>query len=1190
MKKIKLTALCSLAYAFIASLTLTACPLDKYIPEIPGINNPSADNSSITDETAPVITVEGEKEYLVPFGATFTLPKITALDDVDSELTHSVKVYHGEEEITLDNYSFVADKAGEYTIEVVATDKSGNQAKETLSVKATSENEINSFDDQLRIDNVKKKGFVNLSLNTDPSFIRYGEGSLKMEIVEHTALGWPGVIVQDLPISDISDYYSLSFWLYNDGTDDITIYLHRNEVDKNAKQVIAAKTWTKVEIVGRKYDNVFSAMPESGLEPEVGTCDDLKCFTFHFVNPANTSTFNLYMDDLIVNTEPVYDTLDIEADVQHPVKGVAYTMPDANVYFGGEEVEAEISYKVYDEKYNEIALTDNSLVFEKTGKYILSITAEYSGLISTRNYMIVCAQARAENEIEFFESADCLNFFTSPHLTVSYNTQHYHNANNSTGSLKIHSTQSVWPYVVMNDLPHADLENVAYIYFYAKTDYEIQAGQKAYLGIRDGGRGKVLSRLALSNDWQCFAFTKEQLANLGVTTLNGLQFSVELYDLSNPVNQGGWCPVLFNTYIDNFSIGTIAEPTEKEENVVLDFANYRDLDGITSSYTTFNFSDLDKTLNGLGSMKVSAAAKWPEMTFGSYFSKFSLDGVKNLVVEAFVPYVAEGHYVRIGANDSNYQRVTAADAGKWVSLYIPVEALLKTGTGTLENVKLNLARHDGTTWINLDDVYIGKIWLDYEGKPQVKPEKVEFTGAETAADLYMFSVKNDQYECSLTNDSNFVIEGANSIQLKAIPRWPSYYFTQQFIDWLTEKGYETFTFEMYIDNASSKANVTMTEGAIYSAAPVCDQWVTVTLNVADLSTKTYLQFNKNVAEALCVYIDNFKFYMPNEEPENPKVEPDEPKDPVEPETPEPSQMSAVAYDFNTEEQASAVVHAGNNVGQIVELGGDNALKFVLTSGAWSAMYLATAIDEKYTAANVNYLYLELYIDATLDTTAGDFVRFTYYTWNGTAFAEKFIDSYIQPKTWTTVRIPVLEGTPKLSEIKFLFPMKRSGTWSSIGQAEGEALYIKEIGVIANNVALSDFTGAESNADLAMFSVKNEDYRVMLNSNSAFVKEGNSSLRLTATPKWPQFFFTEGFINWLKAEGYTSFTFEMYIDGSSGNTLTGVEGVISGHTKLNEWQTVTVDVSTLVAGTSKIQINKNAATAMDIYLDNFVFIK
>ena len=65
---------------------------------------------------------------------------------------------------------------------------------------------------------------------------------------------------------------------------------------------------------------------------------------------------------------------------------------------------------------------------------------------------------------------------------------------------------------------------------------------------------------------------------------------------------------------------------------------------------------------------------------------------------------------------------------------------------------------------------------------------------------------------------------------------------------------------------------------------------------------------------------------------------------------------------------------------------------------------------------------------------------------------------------------------------------------------------------------------------------------------------------------------------------------MYIDGSSGNTLTGVEGVIAGHTKLNEWQTVTVDVSTLVAGTSKIQINKNAATAMDIYLDNFVFIK
>ncbi len=1164
MKKSRIITLSSLICIFILCLTLSAC-----------ITNVDQFSSEEPDTVAPVITVEGESEYLIPFGSIFTLPKITALDDKESELTHDIKVYCEGEEVALENYSFVAEKAGVHTVEITVKDSAGNQSQETITVNVTGENEINTFDDQLRIDNVSTKGFTDISLNTDPAYVRYGEGSLKLEVSEHVSTGWPGIVVNNLPISDISGYYSVSFWIFNDGTDDITLFLHRNEIDASAKFEVIAKAWTKIEVIGRKYDNVFTAMQGDGAEPEVGGCEDLKCFTFHFTNPANTPTFNIYVDHLVVNTEAVYDTLEIEADVIHPVKGVAYDMPATEVYYGGEKVEASVTYTIYDKDYNKIEFDGNSHVFENTGKYVLSISADYNGLIGTRNYMIVCANARAENEIEFFESEDCLNFFTSPHLTVSYSTEQHHSANGSTGSLKIHSSPSVWPYVVMNDLPHADLENVAYIYLYAKTDYALKEGQKAYLGLRDGGRGKVLSRLSLSNDWQCFAFTKDQLANLGVTTLNGLQFSVELYDLSNPVNQGGWCPVAFDTYIDNFSIGAVAEPTEKEEGVVLDFANYRDLDDITSSYVTFNFSDLDKTLNNLGSMKVSAAAKWPEMHFGSSFAKYSLEGVKNLVIETFVPVVEEGHYVRVGAFDSGYQKVYAEDAGKWVSLYIPIEALQKGGTGTLEGLELNVARWNGSTWINLDDVYFGKIWLDYEGKPQPEPEKIEFTGAETQADLNMFRVENSLYEWALNDNAQFVKEGNCSIRLYAEPRWPRYYFTQQFIDWLAEKGYESFTFEMYISDANNTAKVTQTEGLIYSASPVCNEWVTVTVIVANLTASSYIQFNKSASEIISVYIDNFIFNLP-EQPEEP--------------TPEQPEGNGIVCDFSKAEHSAVILHQGGNVGEVVEFEGSNAVKFVLTSGAWSKMNLFADIDEMVDVASVNYLYLDLYVDVDF-ANAGDYIRFTYYVWNGSSYSEKFVDGMIKPNEWTTVRIPILAGTAKLSDVNFLFPLSRvDGGWGSIGQRAGEALYVREVGVISNAVALRDFTGAESDADLAMFYVKNEEYRVMLNSNEAYVKEGEYSIRLCAEPRWPQFYLTEGFINWLKQNGYVSFTFDIYVDGTSGVALSGAEGINAGFAKVNEWQTVTVTVDSLVLDSSRIQINKGASGKMDIYIDNVVFNK
>lgn len=268
MSKTKLITAFALLGAMIGSLGFIACDSSEEIPDVP-----------TADVTAPVITVEGESEYLINYGSTFTLPKITVQDDVDENVKWELIVKNGDTVAEVDESgSFEADKSGVYVVTVTAEDAAGNKSAEQITINVREATEINNFDTESRLDGVTAKGVAEVSINTDPKYIRYGTGSLKLEVQNHVSTSWPGIIVKNLPISDIGEYYSLSFWIYNDGVNDIDIFLHRNEVNAKAKFTIPSKVWTKIEIAARDYDDVFQFMDGKGAEPEVGVCDDLKCF------------------------------------------------------------------------------------------------------------------------------------------------------------------------------------------------------------------------------------------------------------------------------------------------------------------------------------------------------------------------------------------------------------------------------------------------------------------------------------------------------------------------------------------------------------------------------------------------------------------------------------------------------------------------------------------------------------------------------------------------------------------------------------------------------------------------------------------------------------------------------------------------------------------------------------------------
>lgn len=596
MKKSKLFILTTLFLLCLSCFGIVAC----------GEDTPTAVN--------PTIIVNSGENYLVTYGDTFILPKISIKDDDVDTVTHTIKVTNGDDELPIVNNSFVANKLGTNVITITATDKDGNTVTKQLKVGVTNEGELNPFNSADQIACVKGKGATKLSLNTNTDFVREGNGSLKVEVQKTSSKSWPGIVVNNLPETYLLNDYSISFWVFNDGTKDVEIYLNRNESSPRAKFLVPAKIWTKIEVTARNYDRVFTAIKGTANEPEVGPCDDIKCITFHFVNPANTPTFNLYVDNLSLNPEKVIDTLELKTVVPHPVVNQAYVMPEVVSYFNNQVVDADVTYDVYDKNFNKLTVTNNTCTFTQKGKYTLIINSNYGTCSGAKSVMLICAENREENEVEFFEDEVCLNFFESSFFNISLSTKEKHNENGSTASLKFHSNPSVWPYATMKNLPHADLVDVRYICFYAKTDYPLTSSQTAYLGLRDAGRAEVVKRWTLSNEWTAYVLRADELSNLGITTLNGLQFSVELKDPSNPNNVGTWCPIAFDTYIDNFSVGL---KKDFPANETLD-----DFSIFTPTNTLYQVSvnkDTNFIVEGNTSLKFSATQKWPSWTFSSDF-------------------------------------------------------------------------------------------------------------------------------------------------------------------------------------------------------------------------------------------------------------------------------------------------------------------------------------------------------------------------------------------------------------------------------------------------------------------------------------------------------------------------------------------------------------------------------------------
>lgn len=91
------------------------------------------------DKTAPVITLEGDKNLKMEVGETLHLPKVSATDDKDGDVTKNMKMTlaHGTKLAELADDHFTTEVGGTYQVVYSVCDAAGNEALETLKIQVS---------------------------------------------------------------------------------------------------------------------------------------------------------------------------------------------------------------------------------------------------------------------------------------------------------------------------------------------------------------------------------------------------------------------------------------------------------------------------------------------------------------------------------------------------------------------------------------------------------------------------------------------------------------------------------------------------------------------------------------------------------------------------------------------------------------------------------------------------------------------------------------------------------------------------------------------------------------------------------------------------------------------------------------------------------------------------------------------
>ncbi len=208
-----------------------------------------------------------------------------------------------------------------------------------------------------------------LSFNDDPKYIKEGTGSFKFTTIPTGGDSWPSFWLSTNQLTDLSDYYSISLWIYNDNDRDIQFRTFSNVQVRWALK----KQWTKFEFT---IEELSTLVDEALYNPAIPEDEqsyryDIKNFkNFNLGVTCHNEVLTFYIDGFYANLEnenaPVMK-FENYTDTVEP--GTVYEVPVPEVSNG------TVFWEIIGPDGKSIAKDAESFVPQTKGEYTISYTA-----------------------------------------------------------------------------------------------------------------------------------------------------------------------------------------------------------------------------------------------------------------------------------------------------------------------------------------------------------------------------------------------------------------------------------------------------------------------------------------------------------------------------------------------------------------------------------------------------------------------------------------------------------------------------------------------------------------------------------------------------------------------------------------------------------------------------------------------
>ena len=630
----------------------------------------------VVDISAPVIVTSYSVRY-VSVGDEIETPDVTVDDEYKTKDVSFTAGWYCDGEATEDTVF----AAGRYEYRIEATDEAGNKAEKTVVCKVVDDvlrlDTVLSFDDECGEEQIVNHNGFNVEYTTEKRF-NSEEGSLRLTFNGNDSRE-PGFTVMNPAISDISDYTSLYFSIYNDTDEQIMLYVNWS----GDGYMLKPGVWNLVDV--KDVSSLLVSPTE--LIDENMTLENINGMFFLFVAINDGKLNALPFGDLYISAVRGIKSLDPER-VEDLLKGYG-----EQTYDSIEKANENYDYvsMLYDklrpaqqanisEAYEEMALShmsaligfmsgdisqtnpsDLQSVIVELNKLSPELKAKVEGAATfeetyRRYYADKYGIALEEDKILYADSALiyeqtslALNGSSGPKFTSSVDAETVYG--NESASLRIDvKNQVAWELKITVDFPMiANIAGYTKVYFHVYNDLDAAACAAFIAYTSDGQYFPLQDRyypVLKKGEWTEVAFyIEEQTSEEFLNNITGLEIYIIDSAWENHVYNGS----LYFGSMYGFRALSAEEINERlaalPAKSELTETNYKEIEELYLQYSNLESSERDRVTNGDG---LTELYSWVSLI------KAGITPTEDRIVYAENGYAVNQIYAEFGSNSGAY--------------------------------------------------------------------------------------------------------------------------------------------------------------------------------------------------------------------------------------------------------------------------------------------------------------------------------------------------------------------------------------------------------------------------------------------------------------------------------------------------------------------------------------------------------